>query len=65
MNQAQRLLLGLYSRADNASRYVYLKYRNGFAAACWGALLIYALMGGINALLCAWALLKGLAALAP
>ena len=56
MNQAQRLLSGLYNVADAKAKAAYLKCRNGLADACWVMLLAYALIGGVNALLCAWAI---------
>lgn len=56
MNQAQRLLSGLYNIADVKAKSVYLRCRTGLADACWVVLLIYALIGGVSALLCAWAI---------
>lgn len=56
MNQAQRLLSGLYNVADAKAKGVYLKCHNGLADACWVTLLVYALIGGVNALLCVWAI---------
>ena len=56
MNQAQRLLSSLYSVADAKAKWVYLKCRNGLADACWVMLRVYALVGGVNALLCVWAI---------
>lgn len=56
MNQAQRLLSGLYNVADAKAKGVYLRAKGVLADACWAMLLVYALMGGVNALLCAWAI---------
>ncbi|UOW66293.1 hypothetical protein vBAspALolek_11 [Aeromonas phage vB_AspA_Lolek] len=56
MNQAQRLLSGLYNVADAKTKGVYLRAKGVLAGACWVMLLIYALIGGVNALLCAWAI---------
>lgn len=56
MNQAQRLLSGLYNVADATAKGTYLKYRNGLADACWVMLLAYALIGGVGAMLSVWAI---------
>lgn len=56
MNQAQRPLSGLYNVADAKAKHVYLTCRNGLADACWVVMLVYALIGGANALLCWWAI---------
>lgn len=59
MNQAQRLLCGLYNGVDVKAKGVYLKCHNGLGDACWVMLLAYALIGGVNALLCVWAIAWG------
>lgn len=56
MNQAQRLLSGLYNTADTKAKYVCLRAKGVLANACWVMLLVYALIGGVNAMLCAWAI---------
>lgn len=56
MNQAQRLLSGLYDIADTKARGVYLKVKDGLADACWVVLLAYALIGGAGAILSVWAI---------
>ncbi|UOW66237.1 hypothetical protein vBAspABolek_12 [Aeromonas phage vB_AspA_Bolek] len=56
MNQAQRLLSGLYSVADVKPKGGYLRAKGVLAGACWVMLLAYALIGGVNALLCVWAI---------
>ena len=56
MNQAQRLLSGLYNVADAKAKGVYLRCRNGLRDACWVMLLAYALIGGVSALLSVWAI---------
>lgn len=55
MNQAQRLLHSLYTEADAKAKGVYLRAKGVLADACWVMLLVYALLGGVNALLCVWA----------
>lgn len=56
MNQAQRLLSGLYNTADAKAKGIYLRVKGVLADACWVMLLVYALIGGVSALLSVWAI---------
>lgn len=55
MNQAQQLLSRLYSAPITKAKHTYLRYQGQLADAAWVALLAYAVIGGVNALLAVWA----------
>lgn len=59
MNPAQEVLGRLLNTANIKAQGAYLRWRNGFADACWAMLLVYALIGGVNALLCVRAIAWG------